>query len=92
MSNFSRSNIESLINSKSELYVIKPGFPTTFGFIPRFTSVKTQKIDVTFLKTYEMVSRSFLFQNSVKKLPLFKENPLLTDIYVKVLLGYSSYF
>ncbi len=51
------------------------------------TSVGAQKIDGLPLETYGMASTSFLLQDSLERIRFFKENFLLADTSIKVVLG-----
>ncbi len=57
------------------------------GVTTRKTSVGAQKIDGSPLETYEMVSTSFLLQDSLGRVRFFEETFLLADTSIEVVLG-----
>lgn len=57
------------------------------GFITQKTSVRAQKIDGSILETYDMVSASFLFKDSLEKVQFFDKTFLLANTSLEVVLG-----
>ncbi len=56
------------------------------GFIAQKTSVEAQKIDGSSLKTYDIVSASFLFQDSLRRVQFFDKTFLLADTSIEVVI------
>ena len=61
-------------------YVVQQGLST------QKTSVRAQKIYGSPLKTYEIVSASFLFQDSLERVRFFEKTFLLVDTSMEVVL------
>ncbi len=51
------------------------------------TRVRTQKIDGLPLKTYDIVSASFLLQDSLERVRFFEETFLLVNTNINMILG-----
>ncbi len=84
---FQAKQIETLIDSGSEVNAMTPGFTAKLGFISKPTNVGTQKIDGSTLKTYGMASAGFSLQDSLERVRFFEETFLLADISIEVVLG-----
>ena len=77
----------ALINFGSKVNAITAAHIVKLGLIIQETSVKAQKIDGLPIKTYGIVSTSFLLQDSLKKVQFFEETFLLADTSMKMVLG-----
>ncbi len=86
---FQAQQIETLIDSGSEVNAMTAGFAAKLGLIPRPTNVGTQKIDGSILETYGMALAGFLLQDSLGRVQFFGETFLLADISIEVVLGMS---
>ncbi len=84
---FQAQQIETLIDSGSEVNVIRPDFAAKLGLIPSPTNVCDQKIDGLTLETYSMASAGFSLQDSLRRVRFFEETFLLADISMEVVLG-----
>lgn len=61
-----------------------PMFLTAFGLTTRTTNIDAQKIDVSSLKIYDMVSERFSLQNSLKRVWFFKQIFLQSETSMKM--------
>lgn len=59
--------VRSLINSRNEINTMIPAYTAKQGFSIQKTSIRAQKIDGLALEIYNMVSASFLLQNSLRR-------------------------
>ncbi len=84
---FQVKQIETLIDSGSEVNAMTPGFAAKLGLIPRPTNVDAQKIDGSILEIYGMASAGFSLQDSLGRVRFFKETFLRADISMEVVLG-----
>ncbi len=64
-----------------------PAYRTKLGLTTQRTSIGAQKIDDSLLKTYDIVSASFLLQDSQKKVRFYEETFLLADTSIQMVLG-----
>ena len=64
-------------------------YAAKLGLTTQKTSVRTQKIDGLALETYDIISARFLLQNSLEKIRFFKENFLLANTSMKIVLEIS---
>lgn len=83
---FFENSIKGLIHSKSEVDVMNPGFIQILSLIFRSINIRAQKIDKLLLKTYGIVSTSFLLQDNLGRVQFFKETFLFADINIEVVL------
>ncbi len=81
--------IKALINSGNEVNAITSAYAAELGLTTRKTSVGAQKIDGSPLENYNIISASFLLQDSLGRVQFFKETFLLADTSMEVVLGMS---
>ncbi len=67
--------------------MMSPAYATKLGLTTQKTSIRAQKINDSSLKTYDMISASFLLQDSLGKVQFFEETFLLTDTNMEMVLA-----
>ena len=85
----SKAQIQTLIESGSEVNGIHPTFAKQLGFHIRLTNVGAQKIDGTTLDTYGIVVVAFLVEDEVNQVRCFKKIFLVANVSLEVVLGIS---
>ena len=63
-----------------------PAYTRQLDLTTQKTSVGAQKIDSLSLETYEMISASFLLQDSLKRTQFFEETLLLAYISMELII------
>ncbi len=84
---FQAQEIETLIDSSSEVNAMTPGFVVKLDFIPRSTNAGDEKIDGSTLETYGMALAGFSLKDSLGRVRFFEETFLLAYIRIEVVLG-----
>ena len=85
--NANETQIQALIDSKSEVNTIHPIFVRELSLSIRLTEVRIQKINGTMLDTNEIVVIAFLVTNKAYQVRFFKETILVANISLKVVFG-----
>ena len=82
----SKTQVQALINSGSEVNTIHPTFAKQLGLSIRPIDVGAQKIDSTMLDTYGMVVAAFLVENKANRVRFFEETFLVANVSPEVVL------
>ena len=82
-----KTQIQALINSRSEVNAIYLTFVKELGFFIQSTDVGAQKIDDTILDTYRMVVAAFSVTDKVNRVKFFEETFLVANVSPEVVLG-----
>ncbi len=83
---FQNNEVQTLIDSGSEVNAMTPAYATKLGLTAWKTSVGAQKIDSSPLETYGMVSASFSLQDSLERVRFFEKTFLLADTSMEMVL------
>ncbi len=70
----------------SKVNIITPTYTTKLGLTTQKISVGAQKIDGSLLETYDIVSASFLLQDSLRRVRFFEETFILANTSMEVVL------
>ena len=68
-----------------------PAYAAKLSLVTWKTDIGIQKIDGSFLVTYEIVLTSFSVQNKLEKIRFFEKTFLLADTSIEVVLGMFSF-
>ena len=85
-----KTQVQALINPKSEVNAIYPTFIKELNLLIRPTNVGAQKIDNITLDTYRIVVAAFLVTDKANWVKFFKEIFLITNASREVVLKYFS--
>ena len=85
--NANETQVQALINSKSEVNTIYLTFTNVLSLSIRPTDIGIQKIDGIMLDNYKIVVAAFLVTDKANQVRFFKETFLVTNISPKVVLG-----
>ena len=79
-----KTQMQALIDSKSEVNVIHLSFAKQLGLPIRSTAIGAQKIDSTTLNIYEIIVAAFLIMNKANRVRFFEKTSLITNVSPEV--------
>ena len=79
--------VRALIYSSSKVNTMTPIFRAKLSLSIRHTSIGSQKIDGSALKTYRMTIAGFLIQDGLSKIRFFEKTFLLAETSMDLVLG-----
>ena len=82
----SKIQVQALINFNNKVNAMIPGYVSKLGPKIRFTNVKTQKIDGSTFKTFELVLASFQVEDKFERPWFFEKTFLLANLYIEIVL------
>ena len=85
--NLSETQVQALINSRSEVNAIYPTFAKQLGLPIGPTNIRAQKINSTILDTHGIVVAAFSVVDKANRVKLFEETFLIANVSPEVVLG-----
>ena len=81
------TQVQALIDLRSEINAIHPSFAKQLGLLIRPTDVEAQKIDGTALNTHEIVAAALSVVDKANRVRFFEKTFLVANVSLEVVLG-----